>query len=485
MIIANELEQIRTLTASDVGIPVQMGDIGAGDFLRADEAIELGREYALKQADALRRYALPRDDYLAWRNGLQPPPDTPPVRIADVVIDGTQRVNPILIRDTLKNVNGSAPMTDRTIAEDLDRVFALGDFERVDYRLGGAAGERVLQLSVKEKSWGPDFLRFDFGLATTGDDELRAVLRADHTRTWANSRGGRWQNSLQFGQRSLATTRFYQPLDIDQDVFVEVAAGFENALDDIYDGRDRISRYDFDEWFGRVDLGVNIGNRAQLRAGIISGTTSADIDTGPPSLGELPSTSYTSLSLQGIYDTRDDVRVPTKGSYVNVVYRNADSDWGGDLSYETINAVATRAFDLGGDSFSVILGGGERLSGALPLTRQFQLGGIRTFPGLRPGELRGERYWYAGASYARRLASIQPLFGQSLYGGLRLTAGEMQNQVDGVDEGTVYGLSGSLLGRTPIGAFLMSITYLDNDQLSLQFSLGRPLDEGSLLDAIN
>ena len=121
----------------------------------------------------------------------------------------------------------------------------------------------------------------------------------------------------------------------------------------------------------------------------------------------------------------------------------------------------------------------------MPLTRQFQLGGIRTFPGLRPGELRGERYWYAGASYARRLASIQPLFGQSLYGGLRLTAGEMQNQLDGSDEGTVYGLSGSLLGRTPIGAFLMSITYLDNEQLSLQFSLGRPLDEGSLLDAIN
>ncbi len=266
---------------------------------------------------------------------------------------------------------------------------------------------------------------------------------------------------------------------------MELSVGIENSLEDIYSGSDRIARYDFFEDFARFDVGWNIGTRAQLRAGIVTGETEADIDTGPPALVELSSTAYTQLNLRGIYDTRDNVDLPTKGSFVSIEYQSADPGLGGSLDYETIEAVATRAFDLNGNSFSVIVGGGDTLSGTTPITRQFMLGGIRTFPGLRRGELRGERYWYSGVSYARQLANIQPLFGQSLYAGLRLTAGDMQNRLDGVDEGTLYGVTGSLLGRTPVGAIVLSLSWLDSNDVRLQFSLGRPLSEGSLLDGLN
>lgn len=484
MIIANELAQIRTLGEADIGIPVKTGDIGAGDFLRAGEAIELGRRYALEHADALRRYALPREDYLAWRRSLETPPGDNFVVVDEVVINGAERVNPAFIRASLKNVNRAGPLSREMIVSDIRRVFAQGDFERVDYTLSGSGRERRLDLDVREKSWGPNFLRLDFGVATTGDDDLRALIRAEHTRTWLNRFGGRWQNTAQIGQRSLVNSRFYQPLDVGQNVFIELAAGFQNTLEDIYTGRDRTARYDFDEWSTSLDAGINIDTRAQLRLGITSGTTSADIDTGPPELPELSSTSYAELRVRGIYDTRNEIRLPTRGSYASIAYRHADSGLGGDLDYEIVEGVITRAFALGGNSLSLIVGGGERLSGELPLTRQFQLGGIRTFPGLRPGELRGERFWFSGASYAWRLASIQPLFGQDLYGGLQLSAGDMSRQLDGSDDGTVYSLSGSLSARTPLGVFLLALSWVDNDRLSLQFSLGRPLEEGSLLDVI-
>jgi hypothetical protein len=43
----------------------------------------------------------------------------------------------------------------------------------------------------------------------------------------------------------------------------------------------------------------------------------------------------------------------------------------------------------------------------------------------------------------------------------------------------------SLSGRTPIGSFLLSLGYVDDGSLRLQFTLGRPVPEGSMLDELN
>jgi hypothetical protein len=41
-----------------------------------------------------------------------------------------------------------------------------------------------------------------------------------------------------------------------------------------------------------------------------------------------------------------------------------------------------------------------------------------------------------------------------------------------------------LSGRTPLGPILLSLGYVDNGSWQLQFTVGRPVAEGSLLDAI-
>jgi hypothetical protein len=52
------------------------------------------------------------------------------------------------------------------------------------------------------------------------------------------------------------------------------------------------------------------------------------------------------------------------------------------------------------------------------------------------------------------------------------------------DGGALYGISGSLSGRTPIGPFILSLGYISNDAFQIQFGLGRPITEGSILDEI-
>jgi outer membrane protein assembly factor BamA len=206
-------------------------------------------------------------------------------------------------------------------------------------------------------------------------------------------------------------------------------------------------------------------------------------------------TDDTQLRLGFVYDTRDVVGLPTRGTFANARYTRSRAWLGGELDYSQVEGVITRSFPLGGDALTLALSGGQDVSGELPPVSQFRLGGIRSFPGLQRGELRGTSYWFATSSYNWRLADIQSLFGQALFAGVRLQAGRMGGRIDvgqpvpelpplGADGGALYGISGNLAGRTPVGPFILSLGYVSDSSWQLQFALGRPITEGSILDDI-
>jgi len=485
MIGANQNAEIASLGATDIGIEVPMGDIGSGDFQRVPEAVELGRKAADARRADLRKYSVSEDEYRTWiaRLGRS---DAAQNALADVRILGTQRVNPEYVRAQLKSAVPGAALSADEIAVDTERVYALGDFERVEYSLKGPPDARVLEITPVEKSYGPDFLHFDLGLATYEGGDIFALLRLDHDRTWVNSLGAQWHNALQLGRQTVLSTDFYQPLDVRQRFFVQPIALAQDDFEDVYLDGDRVARYLQRERYGQVDVGMNFGTRAQLRLGVRAGSHQAKVDTGVPALPELESTDDTTVQLRAIYDTRDSVALPTRGTLFNTRYAHAEDWFGGKFDYSMFETLLGKSFSVrGGDSLTILLSGGDTLSGQLPVTEQFEIGGIRTFPGLRPGELRGTSYWSAGARYAWRLLDLQPLFGQSLYAGIRLTAAEMHGRIDNVPAETIYGLAGSVGGRTPIGAFLLSLGWVNDHSWQVQFTLGRPVAEGSLLDEIN
>jgi NTE family protein len=484
VVLANENEQIASLTDKDINLAVPLGDLGSADFDRVPEAIELGREAAIAASDSLRRYALPEQEYVAWRAGIDVPRETSSV-LAEVRIVGTDRVNPEYLRTQLRNAEPGASIENAAITADAERLYALGDFDKIDYRLSGPESARVLEFQLVEKPWGPDILQFDFGLASTGDSGLHAILRADHTRSWINARGGRWQNALQFGRRSLISSDFYQPLDMKQRFFVQPMVAFERYLEDVYEGDDRLADYVFQEGYAQVDAGINFSTRAQVRVGVRSGRVDARLRTGTPDLPESDWLTDTRTQFEFTYDSRDVVELPTRGVFVNLRYLDSQDWFGGEQDYRIAEGIIAPSFSIGGNSFSMIVGGGSLLSGEVPLNEQIEFGGIRTFPGLRPGELRGTDYWFAGTSYLRRLTDLAPVFGQSVYAGVRLQAGEMRNDLFSDDSGTLYGLSGSLTGLTPLGPFLVSLGYVVDRTVRLQFAIGRPVREGSILDTLH
>ena len=484
VVVANEREQVESLTEDDINLPIALGDLSSGDFDRVPEAIESGREAADAMRESLLRYAVPEAEYRAWRAAVTAPRETAEI-LAEVRFSGLDRVNEEYLRTQLRATVPGAVVDEGVIADEADRLYSLGDFDKIDYRLSGPPNARVLEFQPVEKPWGPDFLKFDFGLASTGDGALLGNLRADHTRTWINKRGGRWHNALQVGRHALISSDFYQPLDTAQRVFVQPVVAFERYIEDLFLDTQRAADYNFQEAYGQLDFGVNLSTRAQARIGVRSGRVEARLRTGSPGLPEQDWLTDTRVQAQLVFDSRDNASLPTRGVFVNLRYLDSQEWFGGEQDYRIVEALVAPAFDIDGDSLSLILGTGSLLSGEVPLNEQIELGGLRTFPGLRPGELRGTDYWFAGTSYLKRLTDLSPVFGQSVYAGLRLQAGEMQNDAGLIaDSGTLYGISGSLTGVTPLGPFLVSLGWVVDRTVRLQFAVGRPVREGSILDSL-
>ena len=268
---ANERVQIASLTAADVAIDVPTGDMGSADFQLVPDAIKLGRAAAEAQRETLSRYSVSEEEYRAWAESVGRT-DVAEYRLADVRLIGVDRVNPDYLRAQLHSAVPGATVTAEQVTADTERVYELGDFERVDYKFVGEGQQRDLEINVTEKSWGPNLLRADFGLSTYEGGNINAIIRGDHDRTWVNEHGARWHNALQIGRESLLTTDFYQPIDVRQRFFWQPILLGRNTFEDIYVEGERIAQYSMREVYAQADLGMNFGTTAQLRLGLRHGS---------------------------------------------------------------------------------------------------------------------------------------------------------------------------------------------------------------------
>ena len=480
MIHANVATQLETMTEDDVVIHVQMGEFGSGDFNRAAEIIPLGDLAAREVAEQLRRYALPEDEYLAWRSSVTEE-ERQTITVAAIDIVGADRVNPEYVRSKMRSVPG-VPMSQEDLTADTSRIYAMGDFEKVEYQLVGDPNNPALEIDLQEKSWGPNFLSLDLGLYASVGGETSFVLRGEHQRTWVNSRGGEWQNVLQFGRTSILSSMFYQPIDKNHRFFIQPGFHFWRSLEDIYNDGHRIARFDLTDTYFHLDSGFAIGDKAELRAGIRYGIADASSNTGALSLAGFHDLKDAGWTANFIYDSRDAPFVPTRGSLTRINYMRTDSGLGSEASYELLEVGLVKAFPLRGNALYLGAFGGTNLDSELPAYRQFLLGGPRSFSGFEIGELRGQEYWTTSVVYLHKLADLQSLLGQALYAGVRLQAGEMRQRVDGIDDGTLYGGALMLGGRTPLGSLSLTVGATNTGSYQIYLNLGRPIEEGSIID---
>jgi NTE family protein len=480
LISANERQQIATLGPDDVLISVSVGDIGTGSFDKVDQAIPLGYQAALEHRAELMRYAVPDSEYRAWRAAVTRPA-AQPVRLAAVSLEGLERVNRDYVRAALRLHPGDV-VTDAAIARRVNDVYALGDFDTVSYTLQGDPQDSTLVVKLKERSTGPNIVRFDLGLYMGTDANTAFALGGDFRRTWINRGGGELHASASVGRTSQLQASLYQPLDVAHQWFVEPGMLAERSIEDVYIDNDAAASYEIDSAYGYLDLGRAFGRTAELRGGIRAGGQAVKRVIALPTLDEIDWQGYGGTSLRFTFDDRDRDVLSRSGVLARANYFQTH-DWLGSVdSYRKLEGMLGYAWPIGSSVTYLAAAGGSSLGTLLPAYDEFLLGGPISFPGLAIGELRGQGYWTGSAWYLHKVADISDLFGQSIYFGVTLAAGKMNQQYDYHGNDPLYSAGIMIGGRTPIGPIALSLAGTTESSWQLVFSLGRPVIEHTIMD---
>jgi NTE family protein len=475
---ANERVQLETLTDKDIRIDVDVKDFGAADFERTAETIPLGEKAARAMAARLATLSVSPPEYAAWRSRVTVSQNLS-IKVADVQFRGLKYVNPEYLR-ALTRIHAGDTVDIAAISQDAARLAVLDDLDSVGYRFEGNPDNPVLVWEPRERQIGRDVLRPSVGIYAGGSGELRFELEVQYVRRWLNEYGGQWRNRVQLGTSSLFATSLYQPLDTSQIFFVEPGALIGRSIEDIYNDYNRIAQYFFIDLGGEVDVGVNLGSNSQLRAGYWADRRRIEVDTGT---SLLPTGKYTDAGLvaSGFFDNRDSSTFASRGTAAEIQYFRSDSGLGADRHWETLEAAARQVLRAGVTTLGLTAAGGTDLGSTLPADRAFSLGGPQSFPGYSPGEVRARAYWTVQGNVLWRVADILPIANQALYGGLGVEAGHVHDRVDPVADGDLYGISGYLGGRTPIGTLTIGVGKATGAWAGW-VTLGTPVGSGSILD---
>ncbi len=198
-------DQLKSMTSRDVLIAPDLGDISAAKFDRSADAIRIGEDAARKLADSLRRYSIPPEQYAALRTKQVAVPK-PLGTVDEIRFSGLERTNPEVLRALVETKPGE-PLDEAKLGHDLRRVYGRDDFESIGYRIGGDTGPRALIIEPREKSWGPDYLRFGLGLASDFQGTNQFNVLVDYRRTWLNRLGAEWTTQAQIGQNTYPVDR--------------------------------------------------------------------------------------------------------------------------------------------------------------------------------------------------------------------------------------------------------------------------------------
>jgi NTE family protein len=494
MLEANVRLQLQTLKPGDVLVNVYVGDIGTADFTKVPETIPLGEKAARAVADQLARYAVPAPEFMAWREQVTQS-QALDVRVAEVKFEDLDWINPAYLA-SLTDIRPGDVVDSKRLSADAKTMAGLDDVESVSYKLTGDPARPTLTWLPNEKSWGPNFLKFDLGLYASASGDTGFVFYVRQERRWLNSLGLQWRNELQLGYNNILSSSLYQPLDAAQRFFVEPEVFFTQTREYIYYDNERIAQYEFQDFGGAVDLGLNLGHSAQLRAGYLYTKRDVSVDTGSRLLPELD-TVDAGITAQLTYDTRDSAFAPTRGLAVAAEYADSSESLGADRDWRRIEAGARFALPVGSDVIWLAAAGGSALGSDLPVDRFFTLGGPGSFPGLELAQFRAPSYWTVSGSYLWKFADIQTLRGESMYIGAQIEGGEIANwleglqiDVDGPDFQNVddpelepiYGGSLYLTGRTPVGPMTLGVGATSANTWTLWFAVGRPVGQGTILE---
>lgn len=436
--------QRKTLTARDVLIEPALGDATSTDFTAGLNTIVMGERAARAMAAELAPLRVDDDTYSAYvarRAAREPALPT----IQFVHVDQQSKRYERTIQTAMQPLVGH-PLDGNEVSARIAEIYGLGNFETLDYNLvelappadaraapsapagsappaaagpsGSAApsepDETGLDIHARRKSWGPNYVRFGLNLDDDFQGNSHYNAAAQFLMTEINGLGAELLTQGQIGYDPKITSEFYQPLDPLHRWFVAPSVRVEARDLPIFVNNGEVADFRDREVEGDFDVGRNLGNWGEIRAGIhrTNGLTYERYGPSNPAQPLVePQYNDGELFLKFTYDRIDNIRFPRDGSLFTLQWDADRTDLGSDFVRDRVSGDWLLAESRGRNTLLWWSSAGITLDGdvnpkALPefyAPEFYSLGGFFDLSGLAPTSLIGPNYAITRAIYFRKI----------------------------------------------------------------------------------
>ncbi|MEM1177380.1 MAG: patatin-like phospholipase family protein [Acidobacteriota bacterium] len=457
------------LERADLVINPQVSDFGLLNFQVAREIIEAGALAARSQVEELKEYAYV-DPYRAVER--RPIPEA--VTVDAVVIEGESRVDRRIIEADVP-IPANQDIDFEALQAGITRLYGLGDFESIEFDLRpNSQGRRDLVLRLRDKSWGPNYLRFGLQLEADQDGEALTVT-TNYTATRLNALGAEWRNDFIIGSDLGFSSEIYQPLDVRGGWFVSGQVDFAQQRSGFFIDGFEVADLEIRQAGVNLDLGHQFGEYGEIRLGLERGRAEVSVATGDPLLtaGDLDEADFGAVVLEATLDRLDQSMLPTDGAFIDLRLFRAEEDLGADDAYSKFSVDSAFFRSWGPHTLISGLSGGWSPGGDLPFYDLFRVGGLLSFSGFSEDELRGQEFGVARLGYLRELSSGGTLIRRVMAGGW-LEAGRVwtEGEDPSLDD-LEYALTVSVGAETLIGPVYLAYGHAEEGSGRLYIIVGR------------
>jgi NTE family protein len=459
-------QQMQLLTERDLLLQPDLVNISMLDFGNIAQAVQSGRQSAIRFVQALADFSQPQKVYREWFSRFEQA-DAGAIKIDNIALQNDSRLSDELLLARLELQPGDF-YTERSIRRGLRQMYGLDTFERITQQLTvDDNGETLLTVRAEEKSWGPGYMNFRLMFEDDFRNNHQYQLAAGYTRSNLSPWGAEWHSELALGSNKYLHTELYWPL-ADSGFYTEASYHHRRGTQSLQDARS-LSAGELKNTENRLLLstGWNISDHARLQLGwtlrdgkyLLPSLYASQIGT------DTVSYQRNGPEVQFIWDTLNSRSFPTRGIRLASNYRFLNDDaLGTEVSSKSSSTEVLVAktwqqhtlrtrwrfdhYNADEDSFAL---------------EQFNLGGFLNLSGYPADSLFGSQIQFGSLVYLYRLTEQRiSFFNAPLYFGTSLERGRVRKDLFGASGGadaTNWLWAGSIfLGwDTPLGPLYFGV----------------------------
>ncbi len=451
---------VDVVIAVDVSFPLARRDGLASPLDVTNQMIAImvraGQVAVARESERLAALALPAGDYGSYAQARHRAAD-PSFEVAFVRPAPRSEADARRI-DAVFGPLVDQPLDTAALQRKAYRQYGLDRFEAVDYRIVRDDGERGLEIDLRRKSWGPNFLRVGMSIESDYEGGTVANAGARLLMTGVNSLDGELLLDSQLGEDPHFIAELFQPLTLTSDLFV--APGFRYQLETlqiVQDGR-RVAQYRNRDTDVSLALGAELSNWGEVRIGVRRGNGSSRVMIGEP---VVPGEDFDigAAFLEFGYDRLDSAYFPKHGQAFRASWLSENEALGASGDADIVAASWLLARTSGRNSLVLSMEGGSALDDKVVSPQElFTLGGFLHLSGLPRDALIGTQYGIVRTIAYRRVSrGGTGLFEFPAYLGASFEIGNVWPDKDAVDLGDLKTGGSLFLGaETPFGPLYLA-----------------------------